>query len=149
MEEKELIELGIMEDPADPEGLKKPYYNGNQPAYDYEQRPLQITAIQYALNLTQTQVETLKQEMEEAKTLELYVVPFYNKYGELDEDFYEILVTKEGCTRHIFDDDCQYGAARWGFDGEVFRIGAYRMEMVQLLKRLHRKLGTTILENML
>ncbi len=149
MDEKELIELGLMEDPADPEGLRKPYYDGNKPIYDYEQRPLKITTIQYALDLTQMQVEILKQEMEATKTLTLYVVPFYNKNGEMDEDFCEIFVTKEGCTRHILDDDSQYGAARWQFDGEVFRIGTYRSDIVQLLKKLHKKLGTTIPENML
>lgn len=149
MNKNELIELGLMEDPSDPEGINKPFYDGNKPPYDYEQRPLKIATIQYELSLSYVRVEALKQAMEASKDANLYVVPFYDKDGEPVQDLYEVLVGKEFCTRHILDDDCQHGAARWGFDGEVLRIGTYQFEIVQLLRRLHKKLGTEIPKNMM
>lgn len=138
---EELIELALVVDPKDPEGLKRPYFDSLYPTYDYT-KPLKITGIEYRLGATLEEVNVIKEQLEATKSSLMIVVPFYDKNGELDPSYYEIMVVKDFCTRHIFDDDCQYNAMRWGYDGNVFRIAPDYDDGARLLRRMHHKLTT-------
>lgn len=135
-------------DNDDPERLDEPFYCFDGPAYDYN-RPVRITSIRYALYLTYEEVNTLIKEMEQTGSSEMVVVPFYDRDGIFDPGFYEVLVLKDFCTRHIFDHDGQYGAAKWGYDGRMFRAGLSGGEAVSLLRMMHHKLGSAIPDVML
>lgn len=145
--EEEITEEYIdpYENITDPERLDTPHYDSWAPSYDYT-RPIRITAVEYHLQATQQEVEEIAKEMKRTNSSKMIIVPYYNKDGLLEHSFYEGLVVKEFCTRHLLDNDYQYSAEKWNYYDGIFRFAVFDDEMLHIASYFHHKLGTEISE---
>lgn len=126
----------------DPEDLDRTYYDPWEPVYDYD-RPVKITDIQYHLQATAEEVESIAAEMKRTNSSAMVIVPFYED-GKLDPNCYEGLVVKEFCTRHLLDNDYQYGSEKWNYYDGVFRFAVFYSEMISIVRFFHYRLGTDV-----
>lgn len=125
------------------EDLDRTYYDtaiyGN---YDYENRPLKITDIQYKLEATQDEVIEIIKNMKQTNNSAIVFVPYYEENG-LDPDYYEGLIKTEFLTRHILDHDMQYDAIKWRYEDGVFHFSIFKNEILNFVSYFNRRLNLT------
>ena len=142
--EDELVDIEDWVDPyenmTDPEDLDRVYYDTWAPRYDFC-RPIRVSGVQYFLQATPEEIEGLIAEMKRTNSSELVIVPYYED-GKLEHNFYEGLLLKEFCTRHLLDNDYQYGSEKWNYYDGVFHFAVFSDEMDHIASFFHYRLGT-------
>lgn len=123
------------------EDLDKTWYDGYGWRYDYENRPLKITDIKYLVWLTKEEVEELKWNMKRTDDSTLYVVPYYDEKGYVEETNYLGLINTKYLTRHILDSDYRYDSSEWGYKDGLFQFVPWFTDMDRLTYGLYKRLG--------
>ena len=124
----------------DGEDLDRTYYDSCPDSYDYENRPLKITDIQYNLQASHQEVEEMIETMKQTDSSVMLFVPYYED-GKRDPDYYEGLVNIRYLTRHILDHDFQYDAPKWGYYNGVFRFVLFSDDLLKFLPYFYHRLN--------